>query len=262
VTDPIAQALDAFVPAFESVDGSWEAVLNMAAAAGDVAGAPPSHGRLARLWVGQRWPRRLLAVAIAVAALAGAGVGIAAGFGAFSGSWNTRCREMPAEAPVPAALRAQVHRSFPWVPLKDAGAIHVGPVWLFALSSHTKISRDGDGSDAQRRYLHRTLVAVGPNYTRRVTISGSRLGTQGPRTKLRFTQGTKRCTIFGPTWCARSPLHEAPNLTVAAGTGWRAVRTEIAIGRTGCFALRARGPGLNTSLPLAVPGPDWGTPGW
>lgn len=176
--------------------------------------------------------------------------------------WNLRCPQMPAEAPVPVALQGQVHRSFPWVPLEDAGAIRIGPVWVFALSSHTKISRDGDRSDPAGRYLHRSLVAVGPTYPGQVTIRGGRLGTPGPRTQLRFTRGTTRCQMFGPTWCARRPPNEKATVTVPAGKGWRLARTEVAIGRSGCFRLRATGVGLSTSLPLAVPGPDWGTPGW
>lgn len=152
--------------------------------------------------------------------------------------------------------------SFPWVPLKDDGAIHVGPVWLFALSSHTDISRDGDGFDSHGRYLHRSLVAVGPDYIGRLTIDGRRLGEPGRRTRLRFTNGTTRCYIYAPTWCAPQAPKETVAVTVPAGKGWRVVRTEIAIGRTGCFRLRATGAGLSTSLPLAVPGPDRGTPGW
>jgi hypothetical protein len=40
------------------------------------------------------------------------------------------------------------------------------------------------------------------------------------------------------------------------------VRTELRIGRTGCFALHASGPELDETIPLAVPGPDYGTAGW
>lgn len=262
MTDPIVEALEAFVPGFESAQGDWGAILSAASAAAGARDARAPHRRLLRMWLDQRWPKRLLVLAVGVAAFAGAGVGIAAGFGAFDGGWNTRCPRMPAEAPVPAALRAQVHDAFPWMPLRNAGAIRSGPVWVFALSSRTSISRDGDGTDPQRRYLHRALVAVDPSYTGRVAIAGSRLGRQGPRTKLRFTRGTRPCNVFGPTWCARSPLDETPSLTIPAGNGWRTARTAIAIGRTGCFLLRARGAGLETSLPLAVPGPDWGSPGW
>lgn len=169
--------------------------------------------------------------------------------------WNLHCPRMPVESAVPAALRAQVHSSFPWVPLKDAGAIHAGPVWVFALSSRTEISRDGDGFDLQGRYLHRSLVAVGPDHAGRVVVRGRRLRSRGPRTQLRFTRGTTTCRIFAPTWCARRPPNEVTSLSIPAGRGWRVVRTEVAIGATGCFALRASGDGLNASLPLAVPGP-------
>ena len=43
--------------------------------------------------------------------------------------------------------------------------------------------------------------------------------------------------------------------------GWGVVRTER-IGRTGCIQLAATGSGLSETIPLAVPGPDRGTPGW
>lgn len=177
--------------------------------------------------------------------------------------WNLRCLSMPKEAPAPSAVRAEVRASFPWVPLQDAGAIRVGPVWLFALSSDTSISRDGDGTDGQGRYLHRALVAVSPSYRGSLTIRGSRLGKPAVRAQLAFTRGTSRCRITDrPTWCASAPLNETPTLRIRAGGGWRLVRTEIAIGRTGCFNLRATGADLTAFLPLAVPGPDWGTPGW
>lgn len=151
--------------------------------------------------------------------------------------WNLRCPQMPAEAPVPAALHVQVHRAFLWVPAKEAGAIHVGPIWLFALSSHTNIARDGDRMDPSGRYLHRSLVAIGPTYPGQVTIRGHRVGRAGRRMQLRFTRGTTRCHVFGPTWCARWPLKETTTLTLHAGKGWRVVRTEMAIGRTGCYEL-------------------------
>ena len=73
-----------------------------------------------------------------------------------------------------------------------------GPIWVFALSTGTNISRDGDGLDGQRRYLHRTLIAVDPSYTGSVAIAGSRIGMDGPRTALRFTNGTAPCNILAP----------------------------------------------------------------
>lgn len=69
MSDPIADALDAFVPAFDSVRGDWAAILEVA--------APVRRAR-------RRW-RPALAAAVAVTALAGAGVAIAAGLGAFNG---------------------------------------------------------------------------------------------------------------------------------------------------------------------------------
>lgn len=177
--------------------------------------------------------------------------------------WNLRCPSMPREAPAPSAVRAAVHAAFPWVPLRNAGAIRVRPVWLFALSSDTNLSRDGDGTDGHDRYLHRALVAVSPSYRGSLTIRGNRLGKPVARSQLAFTHGTSHCRItYLPTWCASTPLYETPTLRIPPGEGWRLARTEIAIGRTGCFTLRATGAGLNVLLPLAVPGPDWGTPGW
>ena len=69
MTDPIAEVLDAFVPAFEATGGSWETILEKA--------APARRSR-------RRW-RPVLVAAVAVAALVGTGVAIAAGFGAFDG---------------------------------------------------------------------------------------------------------------------------------------------------------------------------------
>ena len=43
---------------------------------------------------------------------------------------------------------------------------------------------------------------------------------------------------------------------------WRFVPTEIQVGRTGCFELAVRGRGLDERIRFAVPGPDYGTPGW
>jgi hypothetical protein len=40
------------------------------------------------------------------------------------------------------------------------------------------------------------------------------------------------------------------------------VHTELRIGRTGCFRITVSGPRLHQSIPIAVPGPDYGTPGW
>jgi hypothetical protein len=119
-------------------------------------------------------------------------------------------------------------------------------VWLFALSSRTAVSRDGDGLDGHGRSVHRVVVAVGPRYARRVVLRGAALA---------FTRGTSPCLITGrPTWCARVPLREAPALRIPAGRGWRVVRTALVLGRTGCLHVRATGAALDVTLPLAVPG--------
>lgn len=86
MTDPIAEALDAFVPAFESAEGDWRAILNAASAPAPVALADgePRH-RLVRAWRPQ-WRRRRLLVAVAlVATMAVATAAIAGALGAFNG---------------------------------------------------------------------------------------------------------------------------------------------------------------------------------
>ena len=50
--------------------------------------------------------------------------------------------------------------------------------------------------------------------------------------------------------------------TIAPRPGWRIVQTELRIGRTGCFTITASGHNLHAVIPLSVPGPDYGTPGW
>jgi hypothetical protein len=62
--------------------------------------------------------------------------------------------------------------------------------------------------------------------------------------------------------CGNRSLRYAPRLRVDRHPGWRIVETELRIGRTGCFRLTATGADLTARIPLAVPGPDWGTPGW
>ena len=62
--------------------------------------------------------------------------------------------------------------------------------------------------------------------------------------------------------CGSRPLRFAAALHIGTHPGWRIVETELRIGRTGCFRLTAAGSGLREAIPLAVPGPDYGTPGW
>jgi hypothetical protein len=177
--------------------------------------------------------------------------------------WNLSCPAMPAEQRVPAAVRPAAHAFWPWGGRAAVLAIHAGPVWVLAFSSHTTISRDGDDTDSQGYYLHRALVAVAPTQPGAVTLTGSRLGASVARGRVGFERGAPDCTVRSPVvTCGEPSLRWTPSLRVPAGARWRIVRTMLRIGRTGCFALTATGRGLRVSLPLAVPGPDWGTSGW
>jgi hypothetical protein len=62
--------------------------------------------------------------------------------------------------------------------------------------------------------------------------------------------------------CGNRLLHYTSHLQIARHPGWRVVETELRIGRTGCFRVTATGANLRAQLPVSVPGPDWGTPGW
>lgn len=183
--------------------------------------------------------------------------------GAAAGNpWQLRCPSMPSEQPVPAALRQAVRAFFPWVPAPKG--LRAGSVYLIALSSRTAISRDGDDTDGAGYYLHRALIAVAPSRSGTVIVRGHRLGRAGRRTVLGFsTNGATRCTVHPPiVSCGWRALRFAPALRIAPRIGWRIVATELRIGRTGCFQLTATGPGLRERIPLAVPGPDYGTSGW
>lgn len=170
---------------------------------------------------------------------------------------------MPAEHPAPAAVQTAALRFFPWI-RPAAKALHAGPVYLVALSSHTAISRDGDFRDPSNYYLHRALIAVAPSYAGRVVIAGQRIGTSRTRAALGFsTDGANSCTVDPPDVnCGSRPLRFANALTIRGHAGWRIVQTELRIGRTGCFAITATGQNLQARIPLSVPGPDYGTPGW
>lgn len=86
MTDPIAEALDAFVPAFESAAGDWQAIV------GSAVSVP--HARR---------PRRRLLVAIALAATAAvASAAVAAGLGAFDGIGAAQHPETGADVIDPA----------------------------------------------------------------------------------------------------------------------------------------------------------------
>ena len=181
-----------------------------------------------------------------------------------SGSpWDLRCPSMPAEQALPAAVQPAARAFVPWAGPGAQRALHAGPVWVLALSSRTAISRDGDGTDPQGYYLHRALVAVAPSYRGAVTLTGARLGQPVVRGRLGFERGAPPCGVTGNVVSCGTPSYRwTPALHVPAGAGWRLVRTMLRIGRTGCFRLVAAGPGLHVTLPLAVPGPDWGTQGW
>jgi hypothetical protein len=170
---------------------------------------------------------------------------------------------MPAEQQAPAPLRIAGLRFFPWI-RPAAKALHSGPVYLVALSSKTAISRDGDSTDSAGYYLHRALIAVAPSYRERLNLTGHRLGKSTRRAALGFsTDGATACAVNPPdVSCGSRPLHFARTLTINPGAGWRIVQTELRIGRTGCFAITVSGAGLQAVIPLAVPGPDYGTTGW
>jgi len=181
-----------------------------------------------------------------------------------SNPWNLHCPSAPYEKRVPPAVRPAAHRFFPWAGPNAEEALQSGPLYLLALSTGTAISRDGDGRDGAGYYLHRALVAVAPPYRGQVVLTGRRLGRTARRTVVDFaTNGATRCSVSGAiVSCMPRRLAFAPSLRIAPRSGWRIVRTELRIGRTGCFRVAARGAGLHTALPLMVPGPDWGTPGW
>ena len=179
-----------------------------------------------------------------------------------AGGWRLRCPSMPREQPPPAPLRVAAQRFFPWV--RHAQALRSGPFYLVALSARSAISRDGDVLDSSGYYLHRALLAIAPTTTAAATVRGARLGASGPRTALGFSiDGASTCRTSGANVvCDTSPLRFAPALQVPAGRGWRIVQTELRIGRAGCFALSITAARLRATIPLAVPGPDYGTPGW
>jgi hypothetical protein len=187
----------------------------------------------------------------------------AAGGSTVGNPWQLRCPSMPEEQPAPAPLQAVALRFFPWIH-PAAETLQAGPVYLVALSSDTAIARDGDALDSAGFYLHRALIAVAPSYHGAVTIHGHRVGSPGPRTTLEFSRnGASACTVKSPdVICPPRQLAFARSLRIPPSAGWRIAQTEIRIGRTGCFELTATGPHLHAVVPLAVPGPDYGTPGW
>jgi hypothetical protein len=186
------------------------------------------------------------------------------GSAAASNPWQLHCASSPAEQSAPKPLAAAARRFFPWVAAPSAGALHDGPVYLVALSSHTRISRDGDRRDNRDYYSHRALIAVAPSYHDAVTIAGRRLGRSAPRIGLGFsTNGANHCTLANPVVnCGNRALRYASHLAIARHRGWRIVETEVRIGRTGCFRVTATGTDLSAQIPLSVPGPDWGSTGW
>jgi hypothetical protein len=177
--------------------------------------------------------------------------------------WQLDCPSTPLEQPPPAAVRHAALRFFPWV-RPVAKSLHVGPVYLIALSSRTSISRDGDDTDTADYYVHRALVAIAPTHAGTVTVTGRRLGPAGLRTTLGFSQnGATSCTVHPPdVACGYRQLRFGTALRIAPHPGWRIVPTELRIGRTGCFELIVSGPGLHETIPLAVPGPDYRPGGW
>ena len=173
--------------------------------------------------------------------------------------WQLRCPSMPREQRVPPAVRPVAHAFFPWARRSGENALRGGPVYLLALSYRSAVSRDGDDSDGAGNDLHRALVAVAPSYSKRVTLTGRRLGRRRAHTTLAFsTNGASHCTVRGVLVSCRPRLfREARALHLPAGRRWRIVRTMLVVPRTGCFRIAVSGPGLRAVIPLAVPGPDW-----
>jgi hypothetical protein len=86
VTDPIAEALDEFVPAFQSAEGDWQAIVNAATMPTAVVPADrQSRHRLVRAWHTQRRRRPLLVAVALLGFMALAAAAIAVGLGAFNG---------------------------------------------------------------------------------------------------------------------------------------------------------------------------------
>jgi hypothetical protein len=173
-----------------------------------------------------------------------------------------RCPSMPSERSLPRPLGSAALGFFPWV--RPVEGLRAGPVDLVALSFRTAISRDGDELDGAGYYLHRALVAVTPFYSCTVLLRGRRLGHPGRRTALGFsTNGATACAVDPPVVsCGTRLLRFTRTLRIVPRRGWRIVPTELRIGRTGCFRITATGRALHATIPLAVPGPDDGTPGW
>jgi hypothetical protein len=87
VTDPIADALDGFVPAFDSVRGDWQAILKAASLPLAVSSADrPVPTAPRRAWKRGSLARRAVQIAIALAILAVLTTGIAWAAGAFKQS--------------------------------------------------------------------------------------------------------------------------------------------------------------------------------
>ncbi len=177
--------------------------------------------------------------------------------------WNLHCASTPAELPAPRAVRVATLAYFPWV-RPAAKTLHFGPIYLVAGSSRTAIARDGDATDSSGYYLHRALIAVAPRYTGPVTLTGHRLGRSTYRAGLGFsTNGATACTVNARyVTCGTRPLRFSNLLDIKPHIGWRIVQTELRIGRTGCYTITATGHELHAVIPLSVPGPDYGTPGW
>ena len=184
--------------------------------------------------------------------------------GSAQNPWNLRCQSMPTEQRAPTAVRPRARAFFPWAGRGAEDALQSGRVFVLALSTKSAISRDGDDTDSAGYYLHRALIAISPAYAGEVVVQGHRLGRPGRRTVMGFsTNGATHCSVSGAdVSCAPRALRFAPSLRVPSRAGWRIVETELRIGRTGCFGIVATGPRLHAAIPLAVPGPDWGTPGW
>jgi hypothetical protein len=86
VTDPVAEALDKFVPAFESAEGDWQGILDTATLPSVVISADrESRHRFVPNWRPQRRGRTLWVAVALLATVAVATAAVAAALGAFNG---------------------------------------------------------------------------------------------------------------------------------------------------------------------------------
>lgn len=129
MTDPITEALDAFVPVFDSAEGDWQAILQAASRPASVAAADrhmPRRGILRRTTS----VRRTVALAVVLVALLGLGVAWAAG------AWTSKSPQVLFESSFPSDSGSGSIFAGHVIPdsVKPLGSIdipNVGPVVLW-----------------------------------------------------------------------------------------------------------------------------------